>query len=70
MPKIATRKRRAARRSRQSTGNEAEANAALEDGFPEAFKNARGKVDAGLKLGFSGDDLWEKPAQASNRMPS
>ena len=28
------------------------ANVALEDDFAEAFKDARGKVDAGLKLGF------------------
>jgi hypothetical protein len=28
------------------------ANLALEDNFPEAFRDARGKVDAGLKLGF------------------
>jgi hypothetical protein len=28
------------------------ANVALEDDFPDAFKDARGKVDAGLKLGF------------------
>jgi hypothetical protein len=28
------------------------ANVALEDDFPDAFKDARGKIDAGLKLGF------------------
>ena len=28
------------------------ASVALEDDFPEAFKDARGKVDAKLKLGF------------------
>jgi hypothetical protein len=28
------------------------ANVALEDNFPETFKDARGKVDPGLKLGF------------------
>lgn len=28
------------------------ASVALEDDFPDAFKDARGKVDAGLKLGF------------------
>jgi hypothetical protein len=28
------------------------ASVALEDGFSEAFKDARGKIDPGLKLGF------------------
>jgi hypothetical protein len=58
-------KRRGEARGAAATGQRVDKET-VEDSFTEAFKGARGKVDAGLKLGFDAPI----PPHASNRIPS